>query len=442
MYSKMWHMCNTAFCLTTAVCIFVYSTISVFDKREATILSDYYMIAGANWSLLNKGETVTVLQELPTGYYLVKATRQTVVDLSNKVKRNISDSMLAGKYGDTPALSSNHTTPERTHENTRARRVSQGTPTILIEQSSNSDLVPSDSIQSNISDDSGIVEGVKRTSNISGNNDDEDKTGNDAAGADGSNGYLQMSKTKTGEFTMSLPRNFAPVTNNVTASSTGSDGIPNSVSCGNFSETGCQVTLPLLGSVPPSILSCYVDQLFHPTMKSTQITTVPLQPPPVKIPTTTTKKSKKQTTRGNRLSLQVDSMSEDLTPSRKSSTLPYNGVVSPSTAKAERGRSPFKSFFKKRMSSSYERSPSLSSAEGDPDKEHLSIQKEPVPAEIQRVQSPVYGKYVPINAHCYYLLPRLQSTRQLHIQGNSSEGEDKVLCMLLENLVQVGIKCF
>ena len=378
----------------------------VFEKREATILSDYFIIAGAKWSILNKGETVTVLQELPTGYYLVKATRQTVVDVSTKVKRNISDSVLAAKCGDAPAPSSNHTMLDQKHENTRVRRVSQGTPTILIEQSSNGSLVPSDSFQSNISDDSGIVEGAKRTSNISGNNDDEDKmaAGNDVVSSDGSNGYLQ-SKIKSSENAMSLPRNFS---SKLTTSSAGSDGISTSLSCGNFSVVGNKkeyVNLPLLGSVPPSILSCYADQLFHPIVNLIQTNPIPLQPPPVKVPTSATKKSKKQATRGNRLSLQVDSLSEDISPSRKASTLPHNGAVSPSMAKAERGRSPFKSFFKKRNSTNLDRSSSVSSAEGDPDKDHLSIQKEPTPVEIQRVQSPVYGKYVLINAHYAYLLP-------------------------------------
>ncbi|XP_065887242.1 uncharacterized protein [Dysidea avara] len=392
-----------------------------FDKREATVLSDYYMIAGAKWSVLEKGETVTVLQELPTGYYLVKATRHTKVDLTTpKVKRNISDSILAGRCDDTTAPASNHTTPEQRNE--RSRRVSQGTPTILIEQSSNSSLVPSDSFQSNISDDSGIVEGAKRTSNISGKDDDEDKSNDNMVGSDGSNGYLQMSKVKTATYAMSLPRNFAPVGDKLTASSAGSDNIPNSVSCGNFSEVADKkdcVSLPLLGSVPPSILSCYADQLFHPTVKSTQSNPIQLQQPPVRSPSTAPKK-KKQTTRGNRLSLQVDSFSDEASPTRKSSTLPHNGVVSPSIAKPERGKSGFKSFFKKRLSS-YERSSSISSGEGDADKDHLSIQKETTPVDIQRVQSPVY-EYTPVTDSGEQFRRRGQSF--VYAIGESSSDDD------------------
>jgi len=354
------------------------------------------MIAGAKWSLLSKGETVTVLQELPTGYFLVKTSRFTVVDVTTtRVKRNVSDSVLSSKAGDGPV--SNQTSSSGASDSLR-HGISVDTPTILVEQSSSSSLPPSDSFQSNISDDSGIVEGAKRISSTSGNHDDEAAAGSDATR---NNGYL--SQVKAGGCTTSLPRNFA--LGGDKAATGVSDNIPNSVSCGNFGDVNKKdhVTLPLIGSVPPSILNCFADQLFQPTVKSVLNNSMSLPQTPVKGPAnktpTTTSKKKKHASRGNRLSLQVDSLSEEVSTDRKSSTLPHNGSLSafsPSVNKPERNKAGFKSFFKKRLSAAIERPSSISSAEVEADKEHLAIQKEPVPMEIQRVQSPVYGT-------CYFI---------------------------------------
>lgn len=351
------------------------------------MLNDYHLIAGAGWSLLNKGEKVIILQELLSGYYLVKATRNTVVKLNMpSVKRNISDSYLTSQ-GKKTSSSGHYSEPNSPND-------IGPVISIMVEHGSDSNLVMSDSFQSNISDDSGIVESSKRASSLSTKDDYGDKSvaglhlenGNGEVGHD----IMQLFKPQS---TASLPRNF-----HISRSNNGklptppiSSRIPNSQSFTvTFEQPNKdQVSIPLIGSVPPSILDCYANHMFSPTLVKPHNSNLVLQLPPSKSPSFPVKK-KKATTKGNRLSLQVENYShEDHSPKHKASTLPANSSLSGSSAgqnKPEKKRQ-FKNFFKKRLST---HGKSLA-IEGDIDKELLSVREESMPPDVERVQSPVYG---------------------------------------------------
>ena len=269
-----------------------------FDRREATILNDYYLIAGASWSLLKKGERVIVVQELPTGYYLVKATRNTTVKMNmTEVKRIVSDSNIVGQNNNGAAVSSGQYS-----EPTSPSDLSDTGPviSIMIQQSPDSNIVPSDSFQSNISDDSGIVESSKRVSNVSTKEDDEDKSVSIAVGVHlengngNGNGELGFSATFKAHSTASLPTNFH-LSNGKLSTPPASSRITNSVSfCVASEHLGKdQVNLPLIGSVPPSVLDCFVNQMFAPSFVKPHSSNFVLQPPPAKSPATPAKKKKR-----------------------------------------------------------------------------------------------------------------------------------------------------
>ena len=357
------------------------------------MLKDYYLIAGATWSLLNKGEKVIVLQELRTGYYLVKATRNTIIQPNKlETKRNISDSFLSNQAN--PAASSGHYS-----EPTSPTNVDTATSTvsILIQQSSDSNLVPSDSFQSTISDDSGIVESSKRASNLS-NKEDEGTSETGGVHLENGNGEDGFETTFKAYSTASLPANIhiSKDKNGKLSTPPASGRITNSVSFNTISEHSGKnhVSLPLLGSVPPSVLDCYVEQLFSPTLVRPHSSNMVLQPPPPSSKSPAIKK-KKSNTKGNRLSLQVDNYSledQSLSAKQKASTLPMNSSTagSPVGQKAEKGKRAFKNFFKKRLSTHGKLLSSIST-ESEGDKELLSVHEDSLPPDVDRVQSPVYG---------------------------------------------------
>lgn len=359
------------------------------------MVSSYYMIAGASWSLLNKGEKVIVLQELPSGYYLVKATRSTVVKLNMlEMKKNVSDSFIVSQVS--TSTSSGHYSEPNSPSN-----LDDTSPviSILVQQSSDSNLVPSDSFQSNISDDSGIVESSKRTSNLSSTKDEEEDKGAGETGGmnlENGNGDVGFETTYKAHSTTSLPSNiyFSKTNNGKLPTPPAGARMSASVSFGAVTEYSSRdnVSLPLIGSVPPSVLDCYVNKIFSPVFIKPHISNMVLQPVLAKPPGTHAKK-KKATTKGNRLSLQVDNLvSEDHSSSAKykSSTLPLNSSNTSSHGlKPEKSRRAFKNFFKKRLST-HGKILSVGS-EGDSDKEYLSVHEESLPPDLDRVQSPVYG---------------------------------------------------
>lgn len=352
------------------------------------MLKNYYLIAGAGWSILNKGDKVVVLQQLPTGYYLVKATRNTIVNLSmTDIKRNISDSAIVRQ--------SSTTTSGDFSEPTSPSNIYSNSPpvSIMVHQSSDSNLVPSDSFQSNISDDSGIVESSKRASNLSTKEEDEDKSPSETTGVHLENGSGELEAefevTFKAHSTTSLPVNFSHSKHNgklpIHPTST---RMSYSVSFSTVTEySDDQISLPLIGSVPPSVLDCYADQMFSPTFVKPHSSNLVLQPPLAKSPAFNGKK-KKSTSKGNRLSLQVENyVSED--NKYKSNTLPLHGAKSSSPVGHHKSKRAFKNFFKKRLST-HGKLPSISS-EGDSDKEFLSIHEDSLPPELDRMQSPVCG---------------------------------------------------
>jgi len=380
----------------------------VFERREATMLDNYYLIAGALWSVLHKGEKVIVLQDLPSGYYLVKATRKTMVKLSvSEVRRNISDSFLVGNTTTTT------TTSGRFSEPTSPNNLSDTTPvvSIMVELSSNGNLVLSDSFQSSISDDSGIAES-KRTSNFSIKDEEEDK-GVSVSGdvhtenKNDKNGYETILKPQSNAVASSLSTNHHSRNDNGKLPTPSVNNLSNSQSFSNTSEHlgKDEVSLPLIGCVPPSLLDCYVDHLFSPTLVRPSSGSFTLQQPPSsKSPSISAKKRK--SAKGNRLSLQVDSfLPEDnsLSTKHKSSTLPLNGSSAGSPVakpEKERGRRALKSFFKKRLSQHGKMQ--LGTPEGEGDKELLSVHEESLPPDIERVQSPVYGMIYVVLISLYY----------------------------------------
>ena len=357
------------------------------------MLKDYHLIAGAAWSLLNKGEKVIVLQELRSGYYLVKATRNTIVRPNMlETKRNISDSFLVNQ--------ANHTTSGHYSEPTSPSNVDTATSTvsILIRQSSDSNIVPSDSFQSTISDDSGIVESSKRASNVS-TKEDEGNSETGGVHLENGNGEDGFEPTFKAYSTVSLPTNIyvSKDKNGKLPTPPATGRIANSVSFNTISEhsSSDRVSLPLIGSVPPSVLDCYAEQLFSPTHVKPHSSNMVLQQPPPSSKSPATKK-KKSAAKGNRLSLQVDNyLLEEQSPSakQKSSTLPLNSSIStagsPVGQKPEKGKRAFKNFFKKRLSTHGKLLSSVSSEEGD--KEFLSVHEDSLPPDVDRVQSPVYG---------------------------------------------------
>lgn len=355
------------------------------------MLKDYYLIAGAAWSLLNKGEKVIVLQELRSGYYLVKATRNTIIHLNKlETKRNISDNSLANQA--TPTGGGRYSEP------TSPTNVDTATSTVsILIQSSDSNIVPSDSFQSTISDDSGIVESSKRASNLS-NKEDEGTSETGGVHLENGNAEDGFETAFKAYSTASLPANIhiSKDKNGKLSTPPASGRITNSVSFSTISEYSSKdhVSLPLIGSVPPSVLDCYVEQLFSPTLVRPHSSNMVLQPAPPSSKSPATKK-KKSATKGNRLSLQVDNYSlEDQSPStkQKSSTLPPNSSIasSPVGQKPEKGKRAFKNFFKKRLSTHGKLLSSISS-EGDSDKEFLSVHEDSLPSDVDRMQSPVYG---------------------------------------------------
>lgn len=353
------------------------------------MVNDYYLIAGAMWSLLNKGEKVIVLQELPTGYYLIKATRNTIVKPSMlEIRRNMSDIYMS----QISTTSSDHFSEPNSPSN-----LDDTSPvvSILVHQSSDSNIVPSDSFQSNISDDSGIVESSKRTSNVS-SKEEEDKGTSETGGVnmENGNGDVGFETTFKAHSTTSLPASiyFSKGNNGKLPTPPAGTRMSSSVSFGTVTEYHCSdhVSLPLIGSVPPSVLDCYANQMFSPTLIKPHSSNLVLQTPPMKSQGSHQKK-KKPTTKGNRLSLQVDSiLPEDRSSSskNKSCTLPIN-TVSPVRLKPEKSKRAFKNLFKKRLST-HGKLPSVSS-EGDSDKEFLSVHEDSLPRDLDRVQSPVYG---------------------------------------------------
>ena len=355
------------------------------------MLKDYYLIAGAAWSLLNKGEKVIVLQELRSGYYLVKATRNAIIQPNKlETKRNISDSFLANQAN--PAASSGRYSEPTSPANVDA---TTSTVSILIQQSSDSNLVPSDSFQSTISDDSGIVESSKRASNLS-NKEDEGTSETGGVPLENGNGEDGFETTFKAYSTASLPANIH-ISKSKLSTPPASGRITNSVSFGTISEHSGKdhVSLPLIGSVPPSVLDCYVEQLFSPTLVRPHSSNLVLQPPPPPSSKSPATKKKKSNTKGNRLSLQVDNYSledQSMSAKQKSSTLPPNSTIadSPVGQKAEKGKRGFKNFFKKRLSTHGKLLSSVST-EGDSDKEFLSVHEDSLPSDVDRVQSPVYG---------------------------------------------------
>ena len=353
------------------------------------MVKDYYLIAGAMWSLLNKGEKVIVLQELPTGYYLIKATRNTVVKLNMlEMRRNMSDIYVS-------QISTNS---DQYSEPNSPSNLNDTSPvvSILVHQSSDCNIAPSDSFQSNISDDSGIVESSKRTSNVS-TKEEEDKGTNETGGVhmENGNGDVGFETIFKAQSTTSLPTNiyFSKSNNGKLPTPPAGSRMSASVSFGAVTEFPSRdhVSLPLIGSVPPSVLDCYADQMFSPTLIKPHSSNLVLQTPPTKSLGSHQKK-KKSTTKGNRLSLQVDSILPEDHPSsskNKSSTLPLN-AASPVRLKPEKNkRAAFKNLFKKRLSA-HGKLPSVSS-EGDSDKEFLFVHEDSLPPNLDRVQSPVYG---------------------------------------------------
>ena len=350
------------------------------------MVNDYYMIAGAAWSLLSKGEKVIVLQELSSGYYLIKATRNTMVKLNMlEVRKNMSDTYLMSQA----STSSGHFSEPNSPSN-----LDDMSPvvSILVHQSSDSNIVPSDSFQSNISDDSGIVESSKRTSNVS-TKEEEDKGTSETGEVhiENGNGDVGFETTFKAHSTTSLPTSIYFSKNNNGKLPTHAAGgrMSASVSFGAVSEYPSKdhVSLPLIGSVPPSVLDCYANQMFSPTLIKPHSSNMVLHAPPAKSLASHQKK-KKNTTKGNRLSLQVDSFMSEDQPKNKSVTLPLN-AVSPVGLKPEKSKRAFKNFFKKRLST-HGKIPSISS-EGDSDKEFLSVHEDSLPPDLDRVQSPVYG---------------------------------------------------
>lgn len=362
------------------------------------MVKNYHLIAGAAWSLLNKGEKVIVLQQLPTGYYLVKATRNTIVKLSMlEVKRNVSDTMLVSQNR-VSTNSEHYSEPNSPHN------MDDATPivSILVQQSSDSNLVPSDSFQSNISDDSGIVESSKRTSNVSTKDEEEDKSTSETSRIHMDNGDVSFDTTFKAHSTSSLPTSIMYSRSNSSKLPTppASSHMSASVSFGAVTEYSSKdlVSLPLIGSVPPSALDCYTNQMFSPTLIKPHASNLVLQPPPAKSLGVHAKK-KKIVSKGNRLSLQVDSIVNEESPKHKSSTLPLNSAsssaVTPTGNKPEKSKRAFKSFFKKRLST-HGKIPSFGS-EGESDKEYLSVREESLPPDLERVQSPVYGMNCVVN---------------------------------------------
>ena len=371
----------------------MFGLLLVFERKEATLLKDYYLIAGAAWSLLSKGEKVMVLQELRTGYYLVKATRNTIIRPNKlETKRNVSDGCLVNQAN--PSTSSGHYS-----EPTSPSNLDASTPTVsILISTESSNLVPSDSFQSTISDDSGIVESSKRASNLSTKEEEEDKGTNETGRPhlENGNGEVGFETTFRAYSTVSLPVNGGKLP---TPPATGR--LANSVSFSTISEHlgKDDVSLPLIGSVPPSVLNCYVDHLFSPTLIKPHSTNMTLQQPPSsKSPAI---KKKKTVGKGSRLSLQVDSYSledQPLSAKQKYNTLPLNMSTANSpvgTPKSEKGKR-LKNFFKKRLST-HGKLP-LISPEGDSDKDYLSVHEESLPPDVDRVQSPVYG----INCVVYF----------------------------------------
>ena len=361
------------------------------------MLKDYYLIAGAAWSLLNKGEKVIVLQELQTGYYLVKATRNTTIQPNKlETKRNISDSFLSNQAN--PATSSGQYSEPTSPSNVDT---ATSTVSILIQQSSDSNIVPSDSFQSTISDDSGIVESSKRASNLS-TKEDEGTSETGGVHLENGNGEDGFETTFKAYSTASLPANIhiSKDKNGKLSTPPATGRITNSVSFNAISEHSGKnnVSLPLIGSVPPSVLDCYVEQLFSPTLVKPHSSNMVLQPPPLPSSKSPATKKKKSTAKGNRLSLQVDNYSledQSLSAKQKSSTLPLNSSTAGSPVgsvgqKAEKGKRAFKNFFKKRLSTHGKLLSSISS-EGDNDKEFLSVREDSAPPDVDRMQSPVYG---------------------------------------------------
>ena len=57
------------------------SAIAIVTKTTTTLLEDYYMLPGVEWSRLKKGETVEVLGKLPNGWYRCRANKDSSYEL-------------------------------------------------------------------------------------------------------------------------------------------------------------------------------------------------------------------------------------------------------------------------------------------------------------------------------------------------------------------------
>lgn len=58
--------------------------IVLLDARTVTtLLNDYYLLPGAEWSLIKKGDHVDVLGRLPNGWYRCRALKDVTYEFDN-----------------------------------------------------------------------------------------------------------------------------------------------------------------------------------------------------------------------------------------------------------------------------------------------------------------------------------------------------------------------
>lgn len=73
-----------------------------------TLTEDRYLLPGADWSLMKKGETVEVLGRLPNGWYRCRAMRSITMDL-----KPLPSSLSADSMSDAVIAEDSETTTDR-----------------------------------------------------------------------------------------------------------------------------------------------------------------------------------------------------------------------------------------------------------------------------------------------------------------------------------------